>query len=95
MLDSSPGHVPNQVGDIRLIRPQFLPGVPLVLDRILKEIFRKLDSRSPIASPLFRYLMDYKIKWRSRGYDTPIINRFVSQKINDQFGGRFKVKSSF
>ena len=91
MFDSSPAHVPGQVGDIKLIKPELVPGVPLVLDRLLKEIHRKLESRSPLALPLFTYLIDYKIRWRSRGFETPIINWLVCKKINEQFGGKFKI----
>lgn len=91
LLDSSPAHVSGQVGDIKLIRPQVLFAVPLVLERIVKEIYRKLNARSPIAAPIFTYLMDYKIRWTQRGYDTPIINRLVCKKINDQFGGQLKI----
>ena len=62
-----------------------------VLERILKEIYRKLNERTPISAPLFTYLMEYKIRWTKRGYDTPIINRLMCKKINDQFGGRLKL----
>lgn len=91
LLDSSPAHVPGQVGDIKLIEPEFLVGVPIVLERILKEIYRKLNAQSPIAEPLFTYLMDYKIRWTARGYQTPIINKLVCKKINDQFGGKLRI----
>ena len=91
LLDSSPAHVPGQVGDIKLIRPEFLVAVPLVLEKILKEIYRKLNQVSPFAAPLFTYLMDYKIRWTSRGFDTPIINRLLCKKIGEQFGGRLKL----
>src|SRR5699024_10974325 len=94
MLNSSPSHIPGQAGDFSLSKPVFLPSVPLVLDRILKEIYRKLQAQSPIAEPLFTYLMEYKIRWTSRGFDTPIINRLVCKKINDQFGGRLTTMAS-
>ena len=74
LLDSSPGHVPGQTGDLKLVRPEYMPAVPLVLERVLKEVYRKLHAKSPIAAPLFTYLMDYKIRWRARGLDTPILN---------------------
>ncbi|KAH9407905.1 Long-chain-fatty-acid--CoA ligase 4 [Tyrophagus putrescentiae] len=90
MLESSPGNVPGQVADFALIKPNFIGGVPLVLDRILKEIYRKLEARNAFAPLLFTYLMDYKIRWTSRGYDTPIINKVVCQRINDQFGGQLQ-----
>ncbi|XP_017495100.1 PREDICTED: long-chain-fatty-acid--CoA ligase 4-like, partial [Rhagoletis zephyria] len=91
LLDSSPAHIPGQVGDLRLIAPEFLVAVPLMLERIIKEIYRKLNERSSISAPVFTYLMDYKIRWTARGFDTPIINRLVCKKINDQFGGRLRL----
>lgn len=90
LLDSSPAHVPDQVGDLKLIAPEFLVAVPLMLERIIKEVYRKLNERSPISAPIFTYLMNYKIRWTSRGFKTPIIDRLVSKKINDQFGGRLR-----
>ena len=65
--------------------------MPLVLERILKEIYRKLNAKSPLAAPLFDYAMQYKIRWTQRGFDTPIINRLICKKINEQFGGKLKL----
>ena len=90
MFSSSISHVHGQTGDIRLIRPELLTCVPLVIERIIKEIYQKLNSKSTVASPVFTYLMDYKIRWSERGYDTPLINRFLCKRINQQFGGRLK-----
>ncbi len=64
--------------------------MPLVLDRILKEIYQKLNSRSPIAAQLFTYLMEYKIYWTSKGYDTPIINSLFCKKVGEAFGGNLE-----
>mgnify|MGYP002714293205 FL=1 len=91
LLSSSPVHEPGQKGDINLLQPISFIGVPLVLERLLSEIYRKLNDRSPLATPIFNYLMNYKIRWRSRGYDTPIINRLVCRRINEQFGGQLKM----
>lgn len=90
LLNSSPSHVTGQVGDINLIRPDLFPAVPLVLEKLVSEIYRKLNARSPLAVEIFDYLMDYKIQWRSKGFDTPIINRLICQKINQEFGGRLQ-----
>ncbi|OTF76107.1 hypothetical protein BLA29_008491, partial [Euroglyphus maynei] len=91
LLGSSPVHVTGQEGDINLLQPLSFMSVPLVLEKLLSEIYRRLNDRSPLATPIFNYLMDYKIRWRSRGYDTPIINRLVCKRINEQFGGRLKL----
>lgn len=67
-----------------------MTAVPLVLDRVLKEIYEKLNARTPISAPLFTYLMEYKIRWKSRGYDTPIINKLFCKKISEALGGRLE-----
>lgn len=90
MFNTSKSHVHGQTGDIRLITPDLLTCVPLVIERIIKEIYQKLNAKSAIAAPLFTYMMDYKIRWTARGYDTPLINKFLCRRINKQFGGRLK-----
>lgn len=90
LLNSSPSHVTGQIGDINLIKPDLFPAVPLVLEKLVSEIYRKLNARSPLAVEIFDYLMDYKIHWRSKGFDTPIINRLICNKINQEFGGRLQ-----
>ena len=91
MLNSSPSHVPGQIGDFQLLNPEFFGGVPLMLERMLKEIYRQLESRSPLAAPLFTYLMDYKIRWTGRGFQTPIIDRLICKPINQKFGGNLQL----
>ncbi|XP_054162447.1 long-chain-fatty-acid--CoA ligase 4-like [Oppia nitens] len=90
LTDSSPGHVSGQVGDARLLKPSSMTAVPLVLDRIYKEIYDKLNARTPISAPLFTYLMEYKIRWKTRGYDTPIINRLFCKKVSEAVGGQLE-----
>lgn len=90
ILDSSPAHVPGQTGDLKLIKPKSIIVVPLVLERIQKEIYAKLNKKSSLAAPLFTYFMDYKIRWRARGFDTPIINKLICEKIRKEFGGELE-----
>lgn len=33
LFDTSPAHVPGQIGDLKLIQPEYISLVPLVLDR--------------------------------------------------------------
>ena len=35
--------------------------------------------------------MDYKIRWTQRGFDTPLINKFICTKISEQFGGKLQL----
>lgn len=88
LTESAPGLAPGTKSDLRLLQPTIMIAVPLVLERMRKEIYSKLEARSPISSPLFNYLMDYKIKWTQKGYKTPIVNKLLCKKIREQFGGK-------
>nr|XP_027203699.1 long-chain-fatty-acid--CoA ligase 4-like [Dermatophagoides pteronyssinus] len=88
LTDSAPGLAPGTESDLRLLKPTIMIAVPLVLERMRKEIYTKLEARSPISSPLFNYLMDYKIRWTQKGYKTPVVNKLLCKKIREQFGGQ-------
>ncbi|KAF7491638.1 Long-chain-fatty-acid--CoA ligase 4 [Sarcoptes scabiei] len=90
LLDSSPAHVPGQTGDLKLINPNLFVVVPLVLERFQKEIYAKLNQKGFLAAPLFTYFMDYKTRWVSRGFQTPIINRLICSKIRKEFGSNLQ-----
>ncbi|CAG2120034.1 unnamed protein product, partial [Medioppia subpectinata] len=93
LTDSSPGLASGQSGDVTLLRPTSMTAVPLVMDRLLKQIYEKLNARSALSAPLFTYLMDYKIRWTGRGYDTPLINRVICRPIAAALGGRLEYVS--
>ncbi|XP_027201964.2 long-chain-fatty-acid--CoA ligase 4-like [Dermatophagoides pteronyssinus] len=88
LTESSPGLATNTKSDLVLLRPTFMISVPLVLQRIQKQIYNKLESRSSFHVQLFNYLMKYKIDWTEKGYKTPLINKIFCKKIREQFGGR-------
>ena len=79
--------MPGQLGDLRILKPNAMIVVPLVLERFQKEIYAKLNKRGSLAAPLFTYFMDYKTRWLARGFDTPIINKIICRKIKSEFGG--------
>jgi long-chain acyl-CoA synthetase len=54
-------------GDATLLRPTLMAAVPLVLDRIRKGIYDKINRRGLIARKLFDFAVDYKTYWRVRG----------------------------
>ena len=65
--ESAPGLVAGQVCDLQLLKPTIMTAVPLVLDRMLKEINFKLIERTPFSQSIFHSLMDYKSEWITRG----------------------------
>ncbi|CAG2179024.1 unnamed protein product, partial [Oppiella nova] len=91
LTDTAPGLARGQTSDIKLLKPTIMTTVPLVLDRLLKEVGDKLDARSPILVNLFGYLIDYKTKWTRQGYRCPIVNSLVCRKVREQLGGRLDI----
>ena len=61
-------------GDASVLRPSVMATVPLVLERIWKNIQEKIESGPPIKRLIFYFALQYKLHWTEKGYDTPIIN---------------------
>lgn len=77
MIDSSSKIKKGTQGDATVLRPSCMTAVPLILDRISKGIQEKVSKGSIIAKVLFKFAYDYKIMWMRRGYETPLLNRYV------------------
>ncbi|XP_054159257.1 long-chain-fatty-acid--CoA ligase 4-like [Oppia nitens] len=91
LTDSAPGLAAGQKCDIKLLKPTAMTTVPLVLDRILKEVHDKLNARTPVSVDFFKYIMSYKAQWVQRGYQCPIVNKLVCNKVQQQLGGRLHI----
>ncbi|CAG2117963.1 unnamed protein product, partial [Medioppia subpectinata] len=91
LTDSAPGLVKGQKCDIKLLKPTVMTCVPLVLDRIIKEVHDKLNARTPVSVDFFTYIMGYKSKWTQKGYDCHIVNNLVCSKVQQQLGGRLQI----
>ena len=90
LTDSAPGLAPGQKCDLKLLRPTVMTTVPLVLDRILKEVHDKLSARTPVSADFFTYIMGYKSYWTQKGYQCNLVNRLVCQKVREQLGSRIE-----
>jgi long-chain acyl-CoA synthetase len=90
LLDSGTAIKRGDKGDVSLLKPTVMPAVPLILDRIRKTIFDKLEKRGPFAKEIFNYAMAYKTYWGNRGFETPIVNRLFCKAIRAQIGGNLQ-----
>lgn len=89
MTDSSTAIKRGQKGDLRLLQPTIIAGVPLILDRIRKTIQDRVEMRKSVFwKQLFKYSIAYKNYWLDRGYDTPLLNRIVCNRVKGQVGGK-------
>lgn len=65
--ESAPGLVKGQICDLQLLKPTVMTAVPLVLDRMQKEIYLKLSKRTPFSKSIFDFLINYKSFWVQKG----------------------------
>ncbi|XP_055326866.1 long-chain-fatty-acid--CoA ligase 4-like isoform X2 [Sitodiplosis mosellana] len=78
-------------GDASVLKPTAMTTVPLILDRITKGINDQVEKGTPFQKAFFKFAYDYKKKWVRRGYETPILNKFVFSKISKMVGGRVRL----
>jgi hypothetical protein len=49
----------------------------LILDRISKGVNDKVSKGSALTQALFNFAYKYKCGWTKRGFDTPLMNRYI------------------
>ena len=49
-----------------------------------------MNKRGKLSYEIFKFAIDYKTKWRQKGFQTPIINRLICKKIQPVLGGRLR-----
>jgi len=88
MTDVSTAIKRGQKGDATLLKPTIMCTVPLILDRIYKNMTEGVKKRGPTFKKIFDFCYNYKLKWNKLGYTTPILDRLIFNKIKSILGGR-------
>ncbi|KAJ6223379.1 hypothetical protein RDWZM_001924 [Blomia tropicalis] len=91
ITDLSVGLMPGTKGDVTLLKPTLMASVPLVLDRIRKAIYARLNSKGLFAVRLFEFVIEYKNFWESKGFRTPIMDALFLSKFRSIVGGRLEI----
>ncbi|CAG0906244.1 unnamed protein product, partial [Cyprideis torosa] len=81
-------------GDASVLRPSLMACVPLILDRIFKGIIEKVEQKGWFTRQLFYFCVNYKQTWVSRGFRTPLVDKFVFGAIKGMLGGRLRGMAS-
>ena len=74
--------------DASVLKPTMMCAVPLIMDRIYKNILDSVEKRGPTFRKIFEYCFNYKLYWIKRGMRTPILDRIVFGKIQSLLGGK-------
>jgi len=77
----------GEQGDVCVLKPTIICCVPLVLERIYKTITETMKSKGWFVEDLFNYLVQYKLMWQAKGFDTTLLDRTLFKKIRNTLGG--------
>jgi len=90
MTDMSTKVKRGQKGDASVLKPTLMCVVPLILDRIYKNIMDSVNSRGKNFQKVFDFCYRYKLYWTKSEKPTPIVDRIVFNKIKALLGGRMR-----
>merc|ERR1719347_1057006 len=78
----------GQLGDAVLLRPTIMCTVPLILDRIYKNISEGANKKGAVFKKVFDFCYNYKLWWNTWGIQTPVFDRIIFNKLKGILGGR-------
>jgi len=90
MTDMSTKVKRGQKGDASVLKPTMMCVVPLILDRIYKNIIDSVNKRGTNFQKVFEFCYRYKLYWTRSGSTTPIVDKIVFNKIKALLGGKMR-----
>merc|ERR1719402_2019041 len=77
MTDMSTKVKRGHKGDASVLKPTMMCCVPLILDRIYKNIIDSVNKRGSNFQKVFEFCYRYKLYWTKSGCNTPIIDKII------------------
>jgi len=90
MTDMSTKVARGNKGDASILKPTMMCVVPLILDRIYKNIIDSVNKRGTNFQKAFEFFYRYKLYWTRNGQRTPMVDRIVFNKIKSLLGGKMR-----
>jgi len=90
MTDMSTKVAKGNKGDAGILKPTMMCVVPLILDRIYKNIIDSVSKRGSNFQKAFEFCYRYKLYWSRNGHKTPIVDKIVFNKIKSLLGGKMR-----
>lgn len=78
-------------GDCSVLRPTLMAAVPEIMDRIFKNVMCKVQEMNYVQRTLFKLGYNYKLEQITRGYDTPLCNMLLFNKVKALLGGNVRM----
>jgi len=80
----------GQKGDASVLQPTIMSMVPLILDKIYKNILDNISQQSTSFQNAFEILYQYKLERYKNNKRTPIIDKIVFNKMKGLLGGKLR-----
>ncbi|CAL8073876.1 unnamed protein product [Calicophoron daubneyi] len=77
-------------GDLGVLQPTLFICVPVVVERIAKAVWEKINSGSEFSRALFRFAYAYKCRRIHGGFPSFLADRLVFRKVRALMGGRIR-----
>jgi len=90
MTDMSTKVARGSKGDASILKPTMMCVVPLILDRIYKNIIDSVNKKGANFQKAFEFFYRYKLYWTRNGQKTPMVDKMVFNKIKSLLGGRMR-----
>jgi len=90
MTDMSTKVMRGQKGDASVLKPTMMCVVPLILDRIYKNIIDSVGKRGNNFQKAFEFCYRYKLYWTRSEQATPIVDKIIFNKIKKLLGGNMR-----
>ncbi|GFR96409.1 long-chain-fatty-acid--CoA ligase 3 [Elysia marginata] len=81
-------------GDVSVLKPTLVAAVPVIMDRIYKNVWENINSAPLMKRVLFQFAFDYKLKHFQKGFSTPLCDRIVFKNVKNLMGGRVRLMLS-
>ncbi len=88
ITDNSTGIKHNELGDLRVLEPTIMAGVPIVLERISKAVFEKVAQSGWFKETLFKTAYELKLRKFRHGQSTRILDNILFKKICNAILGK-------
>jgi len=90
MTDMSSKIKRGDKGDASVLKPTMMCVVPLILDRIYKNIMENVNKRGATFQKVFDFCYRYKQYWSRNNQKTPLVDKIVFNKIKSLLGGKMR-----
>jgi len=88
MTDLSTAIRRGDKGDATLLKPTIMCTVPLILDRIFKNLTDGVAKKGENFRRLFEFCYNYKLRWAGWGLNSSLLDLVLFSKLKKVLGGR-------